>query len=94
MRMPFDFPFTSLENVRYNAYAIKKYLTKQLEETANIAEVRFVDPMYVICESRLTCKHSFDGKGIISADSGHFTPYGAGYFGNKLEEFFLKNEAY
>jgi len=72
----------------------QKYLTKQLEETANIAEVRFVDPMYVICESRLTCKHSFDGKGIISADSGHFTPYGAGYFGNKLEEFFLKNEAY
>ena len=71
----------------------QKFLTKQLQETATIAGVRFVDPMYVICESNLTCKHSFDGKGIISADSGHLTPYGAGYFGNKLEEFFLNNEA-
>ena len=50
--------------------------------------------MYVICESKLTCKHSFDGKGIISADSGHLTPYGAGYFGDKLDKFFSNNEAY
>ncbi len=72
----------------------QNFLTRQLHETAILTGVRFIDPMYIICESKLTCKHSFDGKGIISADSGHLTPYGARYFGNKLEEFFLNNETY
>ena len=68
-----------------------KILSEQLQEIARQTNVRFIDPMYVICDSYITCKHSFDGEGIISADSAHLTPYGANYFGKKLEELFIQN---
>ena len=42
--------------------------------------------MSVICQSSETCQHSFDGKGIISVDGGHLTPYGAKATCNMLEK--------
>ena len=62
-------------------------LSDQLKQIAEKVDVKYVDPMFVICDSYEICKHSYDGNGIISADSGHLTPYGANYFGTKLEKF-------
>ncbi len=70
----------------------QKSLTAELESIAKRINIKFVDPMYVICESKKVCKHSFDNKGIISVDGGHLTPYGARHFGYKLDQYIKSEE--
>jgi len=70
----------------------QKSLTAELEALAKKINIKFVDPMYVICESNKVCKHSFDNKGIISVDGGHLTPYGARHFGHKLDQYIKSEE--
>jgi hypothetical protein len=48
-------------------------------------DIKFIDPMFLLCGSREVCRHSFDNNGIISVDGGHLTPYGARYLGLKLD---------
>jgi len=70
----------------------QKSLTAELEAIAKRINIKFVDPMYVICGSKKVCKHSFDNKGIISVDGGHLTPYGARHFGYKLDQYIKSEE--
>ena len=70
-----------------------KSLTAQLDSIARGINIKFVDPMYVICGSKEVCKHSFDGKGIISVDGGHLTPYGARHFGYLLNKYIESTES-
>ena len=70
----------------------QKLLTAELEAIAKKINIKFVDPMYVICESHKVCRHSFDNKGIISVDGGHLTPYGARHFGYKLDQYIKSKE--
>tara|TARA_Y100000996_G_scaffold410674_1_gene393476 strand:+ start:7159 stop:9048 length:1890 start_codon:yes stop_codon:yes gene_type:complete len=70
----------------------QRFLSKTLREISSSVDVEYIDPMFVICESYQTCKHSFDGKGIISVDGGHLTPYGARHFGDNLYKY-IQNRA-
>ena len=66
----------------------EKFLSEKLAEITSSINIQYIDSMSVICQSSETCQHSFDGKGIISVDGGHLTPYGASHFGNMLEKTF------
>lgn len=64
-----------------------KSITNDLSKISSKVDVQFIDPMLVICNSKKYCKHSFDGNGLISADSSHLTQYGAKYFGVNLKKY-------
>ena len=70
----------------------QRFLSKTLREISSSVGVEYIDPMFIICESYQNCKHSFDGKGIISVDGGHLTPYGARHFGDNLYKY-IQNQA-
>ena len=79
--------FNNKTNEEFEISNRQKLLTAELEAIAKKINIKFVDPMYVICESNKVCRHSFDNKGIISVDGGHLTPYGARHFGYKLDQY-------
>lgn len=62
----------------------QRSLSSQLQTIAEQTGITYIDPMYVICESNLTCQHSYDGQNVISVDGGHLTKYGAAHFGSNL----------
>ena len=64
-----------------------KSITNDLSKISGKLDIKFIDPMLVICNSKEYCKHSFDGNGLISVDSSHLTPYGAKYFGVNLKKY-------
>lgn len=70
----------------------QKSLTSKLEAIAKRVNIKFVDPMYLICESKKVCKHSFYNKEIISVDGSHLTSYGARHFGYKLNDYIQSEE--
>ena len=70
----------------------QKSLTSKLKAIANRINIKFVDPMYVICESNQVCKHSFYNKEIISIDGSHLTRSGSRHFGYNLNHYIKSEE--
>ena len=76
----------------FNISDKQQSLTKELKTIASTANINFIDSMFIICQSKSVCRHSFDGQGIISVDGGHLTPYGAKHFGDNLDKFMSSND--
>jgi hypothetical protein len=70
----------------------EKFLTTELNIIAKSVDIQYIDSMSIICRSEETCKHSFNGEGIISIDGGHLTRYGAEHFGTMLEKTLLHSD--
>ena len=70
----------------------QKFLRSKIQNISAEVQIKYIDPMLLICGSEVFCKHSFDGKGIISVDGGHLTKYGAIHFGKKLYEYLYIKE--
>ena len=70
----------------------QKRLRKKLLEIAQTNDIRYIDTMFIICNSKNICKNSFDGKNILSVDGSHLTKYGAKYFGANLSVYLSKED--
>ena len=65
----------------------QKFLRSNIQSISDELQIKYIDPMQLICGSDLFCTHSYDGKGIISVDGGHLTKYGAIHFGKQLDTY-------